>query len=100
MSTELSREEERFVGDLLTWDRTERSAQWFLCHVFLILGVAVFGVAAFYTLRNLNDRTALWVLLPGGLIAMLFFVGYAVGEHWVRRRHFIATVLKKLGGET
>ena len=100
MSTELSREEERFVGDLLTWDRKERSAQWLLCHLFLVLGGVVFVAAAFYTLRNLNDRTALWVLLPGVLIAILFFVGYAVGERWVRRRHFIATVLKKLCSET
>ena len=100
MSTELSREEEKFVRDLLTWDRTERSAQWVLCHLFLVLGGVVFVAAAFITLQHLNDRTALWVLFPGGLMAMLFFAFYAVGEHWVRRRHFIASILKKLRSET
>ena len=99
MSTELSGKEEKFVRDLLTWDRKERSAQWFLCHLFLIFGLVVFVAAAFYTLRNLNDRTALWVLFPGALMASLFFVSYAAGERWVRRRHFIAALLKKLCGK-
>ena len=100
MSTELSRKEEKFVRDLLTWDRKERSAQRVFFHLFLFMGLVVFVTTAFYTLQNMNDRTALWVLFPGGLIACLFFVGYAVGEHRATRRHFIASILKKLRGKT
>ncbi len=100
MSAVLSRKEEKFVRDLLTWDRTEWSAQRVLYHLFLFMGLAVFVTTAFYTLRNMNDRTALWILFPGGLMACLFFVVYAVGERWAARRHFIASILKKLGSET
>jgi isoprenylcysteine carboxyl methyltransferase (ICMT) family protein YpbQ len=100
MSAELSRKEEKFVRDLLTWDRTERSSQRVFFHLFLFIGLAVFVTTAYYTLRNMNDRTILWVLFPGGLIACLFFVVYAVGERWATRRHSVASVLKKLGSET
>ena len=100
MSTELSRKEEKFVRDLLTWDRKERSAQRVFFHLFLFMGLVVFVTTAFYTLQNMNDRTALWVLFPGALMASLFFVSYAAGERWVRRRHFIAALLKNLCGKT
>ncbi|MFH1007695.1 MAG: hypothetical protein V1800_09370 [Candidatus Latescibacterota bacterium] len=99
MSPQLSKEEARFAHDLMAWDRRERSAQWVFCHLLLILGAVVFVAAALFTLRNLDDRTVFWVLLPGSVIAMGFFTGYVVGVRWVRRRHLTATLLDKLCGK-
>ena len=99
MNMQLSREEERFVNDLLRWDRTERSSQRVLCHLFLALGLVVFIAAAVLFLQHMNDHTAAWVMVPGGLIAALFFGLYAVGEHWIRRRRLFASILRKLFNE-
>ncbi len=96
MRSNLNEQEERFVNELLKWDQKDRSLQWFLCHIFLILGGVVFVAAAIFTARNLNDRTALWVMLPGSLIAIVFFVLYAVIEHRIRERRLVASVFKKL----
>jgi len=47
----------------------------------LVTGAAVIIVAAVLTLRNLTDRTALTVLLPGVVVGLLLIGGYvAIGR--------------------
>ena len=95
----LSTEEDRFVNELLTWDRTRRSMQQAFTYVFLALGLIVFTAVAVLTLRNMTDRTVLWVLLPGTLMAMLFFGMYVVGDRRIKERALVSSVLRKLAGE-
>ena len=99
MRSDLNEQERQFVDELLKWDQKDRPGQWVLCHIFLILGGIVFVAAAILTVQNLNDRTILWVMLPGTLIAIAFFVLYIVGERRIRERKLMASVLRKLARE-
>jgi len=99
MRSALSVEEDRFVNELLSWDRTKRPTERVLTYMFLVLGWIVFLAVAVLTLQNLTDRTVLWVLLPGTLMAVLFFGAYVVTDRRIRERALISSVLRKLRGD-
>ncbi len=87
------------IRELLTWDRTRRTADHIACMVALTLGGLVVVAVAGYTLAHLQDREVLWVTLPGFLFGILFFLFYLAGEARVINRHKLATIIWKLTGE-
>jgi hypothetical protein len=91
--------EQRTVRELLTWDRTRRTADHFACLAALVLGGAVVVAVAGYTVAHLQDRAVLWVTLPGFVFGILFFLLYWAGEARLRDRHKFATIIRKLTGE-
>ena len=99
MRPELSAEEDRFVSELLSWDRTRRTVQQVVTYMFLVLGWIVFLAVAVLTLRNLTDRTVLWVFLPGTLMTILLVGMYVVGDRRIKERVLVSSVLRKLAGD-
>ena len=97
MKPELTEQEDRFVREVLEWDIRRRASEWFLYSLLLIVGGGVFVFVAVFTLQHLNDRTAMWVTLPGSLSAILFAVLYVSGERRIKERRLLASVLRKLG---
>jgi hypothetical protein len=91
--------EQRTVRDLLTWDRTRRTADHFVCMAALVLGGLVVIAVAVYTLGHLQDREVLWVTLPGFLSGILLFLFYLAGEARLKDRHRFATIIRKLTGD-
>lgn len=96
LKTKLSEEEDQFVHELLTWDQTLRSKEWVFYNLLLILGGLVIVVVAFLTVQHLNDKTALWVTVPGFLTGILLIGLYIIGVRRIKERRLVASVLKKL----
>lgn len=96
MTAELSRDEQRFLDDLLTWNEKTRGTELLLSHLALAAGGGVLVVTAVVTLRNLTDATVIAVLVPG-FVAGLFLIGvYAWIESRIRDRHRIVVLARKL----
>jgi hypothetical protein len=99
MAVSLTPEEDRFVRDLLSWDRARRRGEWMMALAMLTLGGLIVVVFAILTLRDLNDRTALTLTVPGFLVGAALVVLYWQLERRIRERHRIASVIRKLKGE-
>ena len=99
MRAELSEEEEQFVSELVTWDRTRRNVELVFYTLLLVIGGAVIVIAGYITIQHLTDRTALSVTVPGFLLGLLLIGLYLFGERRVKERRMAASVLKKLRGE-
>lgn len=98
MKAELSEEEEQFIHELLTWDRTHRPVERLLYNLFLILGGTIIVIHGLLTVRQLHDRIVLWLTMPGFLLGLVFILLYIVGERRIRERRLVAKVLRKLWG--
>lgn len=96
MTPQLNAEEKEFVDDLLKWDRSSRNAHRVVGHIFLALGAVMFVSATLLFLQNMNDRTGLYVMLPGGLAVVVFGLLYLGLERCVRRNDLCSSVLRKL----
>lgn len=95
-STELTEEERGFIEELMALEANDSALPRLLEIVPLALGVLIIVAAALITVLNLNDHTALWVLLPGVgaglvLVALHLFLFYHR-----RTRQFHASVVRKL----
>ena len=88
MPEELTAEERRLVEELLAIEDKGDRTESLLSQVPLLLGAIIFVAAAIITVRNPTDRTALWVMLPGTVAAMVLFGLYLVltVRQRVRRR--------------
>jgi type IV secretory pathway VirB3-like protein len=94
--TELSKDDRRFIADLLTWDAAKRSLEWGLAHVSLLVGCVVIGVAA--TAIASQEETALYyVAIPGFVVGMVLVGLYAFAYARVRERQRFARILRHLG---
>ena len=98
MQPDLSEKEQKFMHDLLRWDESERSFQWVIANLCLGLGGVIFAVSAIITLHSMTDRVGQWVMVPGSLLAILFFVVYIMEDHRIKDRRTAASVLRKLHG--
>ena len=96
MPEELTTEERRLVEELLALEDGGDRTESVLSQVPLVLGVIVFVAAAIITLRNLSDRTALWVMLPGTVVAIFLFGLYLVITVHRRVRRRYASIIHKL----
>jgi hypothetical protein len=99
MAAGLTHDEDRFVRDLLSWDRHRRGAEWALTVLMLALGGLIVVVFAILMLRSLTDRTALTLTVPGFVVGLALIVLYWQGERRIRERHRLASVIRKLMGE-
>ena len=95
MDYRLSAREQQFVNEL---PRPGRSIQGNLHHLCLIMGVVVFVISSLLTLRNLNDWTALWIMVPGSAASIVLFLGYIFWEWHARRNELFSSILMKLSG--
>jgi len=95
LRTKLNEEEDQFVHKLLTWDQTLRSKESVFYNLLLISGGIVIVVVAFLTVQHLNDRTVLWVTVPGFLTGVLLIGLYIIGMRRIKERRLVASVLKK-----
>ena len=96
MPEELTTEERRLVEELMALEDGGDRTESVLSQVPLVLGVIVFVAAAIITLRNLSDRTALWVMLPGTVVAIFLFGLYLVITVHRRVRRRYASIIHKL----
>lgn len=94
--TDLTPEERQLVEELLASQDDEQSLQRRLDMVPLILGAIVFVACALFTLRNLNDYTAQWVMLPGTGVSLALFALYIAGLYRRRSRQRYAAIIRKL----
>lgn len=96
MKTKLSEEEDQFVDELLTRDQRLRPKESVFYNLLLISGGLIIVVVAFLTVQHLNDKTALWVTVPGFLTGILLIGLYIIGMRRIKERRLVASVLKKL----
>ena len=96
MSETLSLEEERFVEELLKRHADNSAAYRLLPLVFLIAGCALVVHGVYFTVGDLGDRSALLILLPSAVMALVCFVASFAAERWYRRVRLLADVLGKL----
>ncbi|HEY6951125.1 MAG TPA: hypothetical protein VI758_01890 [Bacteroidota bacterium] len=92
----LNEREAQYVKTLMKWDQRRMQLGWFFM-VVLAAGGLVILATALITLPRLNDKTALWLTLPGLLIGALLIAISMAGILWIKQRHLIASILKKLG---
>jgi hypothetical protein len=95
MGMMLNEREAQYVDTLMKRDRLRMRIGWFFM-MLLVAGGLVFIVTAYLTLQEMNDRTALWVTLPGFAVALSLIVLSIAGVAWVKQQHLIASILKKL----
>lgn len=95
MGMMLNEREAEYVNTLMKRDRLRMRFGWFFMMV-LVAGGLVFIITAYLTLREMNDRTALWVTLPGFAVALSLIVLSLAGVAWVKQQHLITSILKKL----
>jgi hypothetical protein len=98
MKSRLSEEEEQFVHELETWERSGKRIEHFFYTLFLVLGGAVIVTAGYVTVQHLTDRTALSITVPGFLLGLLFIGLHLGGGRRMRDRSITASILKKLRG--
>lgn len=92
----LTEPERRFVSQVCRWDQKQRPFQKMFLNVLLVLGGVIAVSAMIYTVRNLNDQTALWITLPGILVGIVFILIYSMGTRRAEERHLMAQILEKL----
>ena len=95
METILNEREAEYVESLMKWDRQRIRLGWFFM-TLLVLGGLVFIFSAAAMLRQMNDETALSVTLPGFALGLLLISGSVAGVMWLRQRHLIASIVRKL----
>lgn len=95
MDPMLNEREMEYVNSLLKWDRLRMRLGW-LFMILLVLGGLIFVVAAFFTVRRLDDHTMLWWMLPAIAISLSLIVLSIAGIQWFKQRHLIVSILKKL----
>ncbi|MFQ5745230.1 MAG: hypothetical protein ACE5HV_16865 [Acidobacteriota bacterium] len=96
MKARLNALEQRMVHDLLTWDRTRRTADLIACKAALALGGVVAVLSGGFTVAHWQEGAILWRMLPGLFGGVFLFFLYIIGEAHVRDRHRLATILQKL----
>ncbi|MDP6125643.1 MAG: hypothetical protein QGH20_07815 [Candidatus Latescibacteria bacterium] len=100
MKQALNEKEERFVGDLMEWDRDRSAFERIVYHIFLLLVGAVIVGTIVLTVPHPNDHTVIWVTLPGTFVGLLFGAVYGLGERRIAYRRTVASVLRKLSADT
>jgi hypothetical protein len=95
MNPMLNEREMEYVNALFKWDRLRIRLGWFFM-ALLVLGGLVFVVTALLTVRKLDDHTARWITLPGIITSISLIVLSIAGIQWLKQRHLIASILKKL----
>ncbi|GEM_PF-4264277 len=92
MLKNLSRQESKFVNELVRWDQEESGRIRFLGHLSLALGSVVFVYTAFGVYNGNDPR-----LLGLGIFLLVFgAVAHGAIEAWTDRRHRIVRILLKL----
>ena len=98
MQNALSRSEENFVEELLTWDDSRRSSEWLLCNVALVIGGCAMVGTSVFAFFHLTDQSIAGVLVPGFALG-LFLVGtYVLSGRRIRERHQLAMIIRKMKG--
>jgi hypothetical protein len=96
MMADLSRDEQRFVDDLLTWDEKTRGMELLLSRFALALGGIILVITAVLTLGDLTDGTVVSLLIPGFVAGIFLISVYIWTGSRVRDRHRIASLARKL----
>ena len=95
MDPMLNEREMEYVNSLLKWDRLRMRIGW-LFMVLLVLGGLIFVVTAILTVRKMDDHTMLWLALPGIALSLSLIVLSIAGIQWLKQRHLVVSILKKL----
>ena len=102
MRLELTADEESYLAELRKWRETGEKTQFYACQALLLIGGAVLVVVLLYTVQqlaavqHLDDRSVLWVTLPGFLLGTLFLTLHVFTERRFQERRLTASVIAKL----
>ncbi len=91
----LNEREAEYLRALLKGDERRMRNGWFFMGL-MVLGGIVIVVATLLSLPHLDDKTAWRITLPGLLLGLACILGSFVGIQWIKRRHLIASIVKKL----
>ncbi len=91
----LNERESEYVSGLLKWDRLRIRFGW-LFMTLLVFGGLIFVVTTVVSVRSLNEHTLRWITLPGIAVSIALIVLSIAGIQWLKQRHLIASILKKL----
>jgi hypothetical protein len=95
MGPVLNEREAEYVNALMKWDQRRIQLGWLFMAV-LVLGGLVFVFAAGAMARHMDDATAFSVGLPGIALGLFLIAVAIAGVQWVKQRHRIASIVKKL----
>ncbi|MCF7858912.1 MAG: hypothetical protein K9N07_06245 [Candidatus Cloacimonetes bacterium] len=96
MSIPLNQKEKVFMRKMLRWDQKKASMEVVFNTIFLVAGMLVTLYIAYKTVINLNNLNALWILLPGYVIAILLLSIFLVGDIRIKERRKYASVMRKI----
>lgn len=96
MSEMLTRSDEAYVDDLLSWDGRRRSAEMIVVRVALLTGAALIAATMVLTAVDLNDTKIRTVLVPGVLGGLVFVVTALLGRARIVDRHQMASIVRKV----
>jgi len=99
MGIMLNEREAQYVKTLMKWDELRIRLGW-LFMVILVLGGITIVVTALLSLPPLDDKTALRFTLPGFAIGLVLIVFALTGIQWIKQRHLVVSILKKLQQQT
>ena len=95
MDPMLNERETEYVNSLFKWDRLRIRLGWFFM-VLLVAGGLIFVVTTVLSVRNLDEHTLRWITLPGIVTSITLIVSSIAGIQWLKQRHLVASILKKL----
>ncbi len=95
MAPILNEREAEYVRALMKRDERRMRNGWFFMGL-MVAGGAIIVVATILSLPHLDDRTAWSITLPGLLLGLACILGSFAGIQWIKRRHLIASIVKKL----
>ncbi|HTP13595.1 MAG TPA: hypothetical protein VMM37_08185 [Bacteroidota bacterium] len=91
----LNERETEYVNGLFKWDRLRIRLGWIFM-LLLVCGGLIFVVTSIVSVRSLNEETLRWITLPGIAVSIALIVLSIAGIQWLKQRHLIASILKKL----
>ena len=96
MSKVLTPDEKAYLDETLLWDQRQRSAEMIVVRIAMTAGAGLIAVSMLLTALNLRDTTIRAVLLPGVLGGLVLVVASLLGRRWIRDRHQMASIARKL----
>ncbi len=95
MAPILNEREAEYLRTLLKKDERRMRNGWYFMGL-MVAGGVIIVLATILSLPHLDDRTAWRITLPGLLLGLACILGSFAGIQWIKRRHLVASIVKKL----